>query len=121
MTTRTASSAGHLCSTCAETVSGWGGKEGREGGRGGREGGREGAREGGRKGGRKEGRKRRKEKGRRKESGLSSFSLPCSSARWGRCQEGYGEDPFLQAEIGTQYVKGLQYGPDPKHIEAIVS
>lgn len=42
-------------------------------------------------------------------------------ARWGRCQEGYGEDPYLQAELATQYVHGLQYGPDTKHIEAIVS
>lgn len=43
------------------------------------------------------------------------------SARWGRCQEAYGEDPYLQAELATQYVQGLQYGPDTKHIEAIVS
>lgn len=43
------------------------------------------------------------------------------AARWGRCQEGYGEDPFLQGELAMQYVQGLQYGPDKKHIEAIVS
>jgi beta-glucosidase len=42
-------------------------------------------------------------------------------ARWGRCQEGYGEDPYLQAECVKQYVQGLQYGPDKKHIEAIAT
>ncbi len=46
---------------------------------------------------------------------------PCIyAARWGRCQEAYGEDPHLQAELGTQYVRGLQYGPDKNHLEAIV-
>ena len=24
-----------------------------------------------------------------------------STARWGLCQEGYGEDPYLQAELGA--------------------
>ena len=28
--------------------------------------------------------------------------------RWGRGHETYGEDPFLTAELGVQYVKGLQ-------------
>ena len=28
--------------------------------------------------------------------------------RWGRGQETYGEDPFLTATLGTQYIKGLQ-------------
>ncbi len=28
--------------------------------------------------------------------------------RWGRGQETYGEDPFLTAELGKEYVKGLQ-------------
>ncbi len=32
--------------------------------------------------------------------------------RWGRGQETYGEDPFLTANIGVAYVRGLQ-GPDP--------
>jgi beta-glucosidase len=32
--------------------------------------------------------------------------------RWGRGQETYGEDPFLTAEIGIQFVKGIQ-GNDP--------
>ena len=46
---------------------------------------------------------------------------PTSTARWGRCQEGYGEDPYLQAELGAQYVTGLQYGSSKKYLEAIVS
>lgn len=52
---------------------------------------------------------------------VSSKCVMFTSARWGRCQEGYGEDPFLQAEISAQYVRGLQYGPDPNHLEAVVS
>ncbi len=32
--------------------------------------------------------------------------------RWGRGQETYGEDPFLTAQLGTAFVKGLQ-GSDP--------
>lgn len=32
--------------------------------------------------------------------------------RWGRGQETYGEDPFLTAELGKQYVKGLQGDKD---------
>jgi len=37
--------------------------------------------------------------------------------RWGRGQETYGEDPFLSAQIGTAYVKGLQ-GSDPFYLNA---
>lgn len=33
--------------------------------------------------------------------------------RWGRVEETYGEDPFLVAVMGVEYVQGLQ-GPDPK-------
>ena len=33
--------------------------------------------------------------------------------RWGRGQETYGEDPYLMAEMGVQFVKGLQ-GEDEK-------
>ncbi len=36
--------------------------------------------------------------------------------RWGRGQETYGEDPYLTAEIGKSYVKGLQ-GEDPKYLK----
>ena len=42
-------------------------------------------------------------------------------ARWGRCQEGYGEDPYLQAELGMQYVTALQNSPNSSYIEAVVS
>ena len=34
--------------------------------------------------------------------------------RWGRGQETYGEDPFLTALMGVEFVKGLQ-GDDPKY------
>ncbi len=43
------------------------------------------------------------------------------SARWGRCQEGYGEDPYLQAQLATQYVTALQNMNSSKYVEAIVS
>ena len=36
--------------------------------------------------------------------------------RWGRGQETYGEDPYLTARIGIQFVKGLQ-GDDPKYLK----
>ena len=32
----------------------------------------------------------------------------CRHPLWGRCQEGYGEDPWLTALLGEQYVSGLQ-------------
>lgn len=38
--------------------------------------------------------------------------------RWGRGQETYGEDPFLTAEIGIQFVKGIQ-GDDPNYMLAM--
>jgi beta-glucosidase len=34
--------------------------------------------------------------------------------RWGRGQETYGEDPYLTARMGVEFVKGLQ-GEDPKY------
>jgi beta-glucosidase len=37
--------------------------------------------------------------------------------RWGRGQETYGEDPFLTAEMGGAYVRGLQ-GDDPRYLKA---
>ena len=40
--------------------------------------------------------------------------------RWGRTQEGYGEDPFLVSQIAVQYIKGLQ-GNDEKYIKVIAS
>jgi beta-glucosidase len=32
----------------------------------------------------------------------------CRDPRWGRCEETYGEDPYLVASIGLAYVHGLQ-------------
>ena len=37
--------------------------------------------------------------------------------RWGRGQETYGEDPFLTAQMGSAFVRGLQ-GDDPKYLKA---
>lgn len=37
--------------------------------------------------------------------------------RWGRGQETYGEDPFLTAQLGTAFVKGLQ-GEHPVYLKA---
>ncbi|HEX9048664.1 MAG TPA: glycoside hydrolase family 3 N-terminal domain-containing protein, partial [Verrucomicrobiae bacterium] len=38
--------------------------------------------------------------------------------RWGRGQETYGEDPCLTAELGIEYVKGIQ-GDDPNYMLAM--
>lgn len=38
--------------------------------------------------------------------------------RWGRGQETYGEDPWLTAQLGIQFVKGLQ-GDDPKYLKLV--
>ena len=38
--------------------------------------------------------------------------------RWGRGQETYGEDPFLTAQFGVAFIRGLQ-GDDPKYIKAM--
>ncbi len=37
--------------------------------------------------------------------------------RWGRGHETYGEDPYLTAELGIAYIRGLQ-GDDPDHLKA---
>jgi beta-glucosidase len=37
--------------------------------------------------------------------------------RWGRGQETYGEDPYLTARMGVEFVKGLQ-GDDPRYLKA---
>ncbi len=36
--------------------------------------------------------------------------------RWGRGQETYGEDPYLTARIGVQFVRGMQ-GDDPRYLK----
>jgi beta-glucosidase len=40
--------------------------------------------------------------------------------RWGRGQETYGEDPYLTATLGVQFVKGLQ-GDDPRYFKVIAT
>jgi beta-glucosidase len=37
--------------------------------------------------------------------------------RWGRTEEGYGEDPLLTGEMAGAYIKGIQ-GDNPKYIQA---
>jgi beta-glucosidase len=40
--------------------------------------------------------------------------------RWGRGHETYGEDPFLTARMGVEFVKGLQ-GDDPKYLKVVAT
>jgi beta-glucosidase len=40
--------------------------------------------------------------------------------RWGRGQETYGECPYLTAQIGVAFVKGLQ-GDDPKYLKLVAT
>jgi beta-glucosidase len=40
--------------------------------------------------------------------------------RWGRGQETYGEDPYLTAQLGIQFVRGLQ-GNDPRYFKVIAT
>jgi len=37
--------------------------------------------------------------------------------RWGRTEEGYGEDPFLTSELSSSYIRGAQ-GDDPFYLRA---
>ncbi|MFZ0337717.1 MAG: glycoside hydrolase family 3 C-terminal domain-containing protein, partial [Terracidiphilus sp.] len=40
--------------------------------------------------------------------------------RWGRGMETFGEDPFLTASLGVEFVKGLQ-GDDPHYLELVAT
>jgi len=40
--------------------------------------------------------------------------------RWGRGQETYGEDPYLTARMGVEFVKGMQ-GDDPKYLKLVAT
>ena len=40
--------------------------------------------------------------------------------RWGRGMETYGEDPYLTARLGVEFVKGLQ-GDDPKYLKTVAT
>ncbi len=61
-----------------------------------------------------------KTKGYNKQYGGLTFWTPniniFRDPRWGRGQETYGEDPFLTAMIGTEFVKGLQ-GNNPNYLK----
>ena len=40
--------------------------------------------------------------------------------RWGRDEENYGEDPYLQGRIAVEYIKAMQ-GDDPKYYKTIAT
>jgi beta-glucosidase len=40
--------------------------------------------------------------------------------RWGRGQETYGEDPYLTARMGVEFVKGMQ-GTDPHYLKVVAT
>lgn len=40
--------------------------------------------------------------------------------RWGRTEEGYGEDPFLAGEMASSYIQGLQ-GDDPLYLKVAMT
>jgi beta-glucosidase len=40
--------------------------------------------------------------------------------RWGRGHETYGEDPYLTARLGVEFVKGLQ-GSDPRYLKVVAT
>ncbi len=40
--------------------------------------------------------------------------------RWGRGQETYGEDPFLTAQMGIAFIKGMQ-GDDPHYLKTVAT
>jgi beta-glucosidase len=40
--------------------------------------------------------------------------------RWGRGQETYGEDPYLTARIGVEFIRGLQ-GDDPNFLKVVAT
>jgi beta-glucosidase len=40
--------------------------------------------------------------------------------RWGRGQETYGEDPYLTARMGVEFVKGMQ-GDDPRYLKVVAT
>lgn len=42
----------------------------------------------------------------------------CRDPRWGRCEETFGEDPYLVASMGIAYIKGLQGDGDKVHVIA---
>jgi beta-glucosidase len=64
---------------------------------------------------------RREDRGRYK--GLTFWSPNINifrDPRWGRGQETYGEDPYLTARMGVEFVKGLQ-GDDPRYLKLVAT
>jgi beta-glucosidase len=60
---------------------------------------------------------------RRRYQGLTFWSPNINifrDPRWGRGQETYGEDPFLTARMGVEFVKGLQ-GDDPRYLKLVAT
>lgn len=58
-----------------------------------------------------------------KGKGLSYWSPTINMARdprWGRAEETYGEDPYLSAQIGNSFVRGLQ-GDDDTYLKSIAT
>ena len=41
---------------------------------------------------------------------LSPMMDVCKSVRWGRMEEGFGEDPYLTATLGLAFIQGMQGG-----------
>ena len=50
--------------------------------------------------------------------GLSPVLDVCRDPRWGRLEETYGEDPYLVARMGVEFVRGLQ---GPRLTEGVVA
>ena len=60
---------------------------------------------------------------RRRYQGLTFWSPNINifrDPRWGRGQETYGEDPYLTARMGVEFVKGLQ-GDDPRYLKLVAT
>jgi beta-glucosidase len=60
---------------------------------------------------------------RRRYQGLTFWSPNINifrDPRWGRGQETYGEDPYLTARMGVEFVKGLQ-GDDPRYLKVVAT
>ena len=60
---------------------------------------------------------------RRRYQGLTFWSPNINifrDPRWGRGQETYGEDPYLTARMGVEFVRGLQ-GDDPRYLKLVAT
>ena len=60
---------------------------------------------------------------RRRYQGLTFWSPNINifrDPRWGRGQETYGEDPYLTARMGVEFVKAMQ-GDDPRYLKVVAT